>query len=521
MKTATHTPEIALSDRTMLVAGLSVLIGAVAVLFRTGILGADAEFDELYHLLAARSWNADGSFAILDGEYTRGAFYTRAVGATMALLGSEDLFTARLLSLVIGALTPVLAFLAINRLVSLPVALIVAVYMILWPQGILESQSVRFYGAQVLAFLTGAYAFYRGSLPDTNRSWLWGLIAFAAWAAAFHFQITSIVGVAGAFAGMFCIVVYERTETWRGRIMIFGGVLILAAIVFAVATQTGILAKAWSFYRWTPGHAEALRDYVGFYHKQFENRYGLMWWTAPVWIGIAFYARPRLTFYAMAIFFTCFVVHSFSGMKSLRYLSYASPMMFMVWAISFVWIWEQIRDRAGAKIASGVAAVAAVAMLALSDFPTRSYNFAMGEGFSAREDWSGVDATLDVWTQAPFIATTRELHMAAYVSDFDMIVSRSRVSELKPPVDFTTDFRTGRVTIGDAESVAAVLACERDGLMVTPVEWWADTAEGQTFQELIAAAGLQAESRTSADIIAIRWTDPANTAPDCSGVPGS
>lgn len=506
-------------DRSTLVACLAIVVAIAAVAFRTGILSADAEFDELYHLLAARSWNADGSLAILDGEYTRGAWYTRAVAVTMSLFGGEDLFTARLLSLLIGAFTPVLAFLAINRLAGLPVAAIVAGYMVLWPQGILESQSVRFYGVQVLSFLIGAYAFYRASLPETDRSFLWGLLALLAWAAAFHFQITSIVGVAGAFAGMFCIVVIERTQTWRARLMVFGAVAVLAAIVMALAAQAGILEKAWAFYRWTPDHAAALRDYVGFYHKQFENRYGLMWWTAPVWIAIALYARPRLSFYALAIFFTCFFVHSFSGMKSLRYLSYASPMFFLVWAISFVWIWEQVRDRFSTVVANGAAAVAAVAMLALSDFPTRSFNFAMGEGFSAREDWAEVRATLDNWVDAPFIATTRELHMAAYVSDFDVIVSRSRVSELKPPVDFTTDFRTGRVTIGQAASVAAILACQRDGVLVTPTVWWADTDEGKTFESLIAEAGLAAEVRATADVTAVRWTDPTAADPDCSAVP--
>lgn len=514
-------PVAPMAHSSVRVIGIGFLVAVAALLVRTGILPAHAEFDELYHLLAARSWNDTGTLAILDGEYTRGAYYTKAVAATMDMLGSDNLSTARLFSLLIGVLTPVVVFFGVNRVAGLGAAMIVAVYMVLWPQGILESQSVRFYGVQVITFLIGAYAFYRATEPEQRFRLGWAVLMVLAWAAAFHFQITSIVGIAGAFAGMFCILVMERVKALQWRIAIFGGVLALMAGAVAVAASTGLLERAWEFYRWTPGHAAALRDYVGFYHNQFESRYGFMWLSIPIWVCLALYARPRLAFYALSIFVTCFLVHSFSGMKSLRYLSYASPMLFLVWAIGFIWIWEQMMARLNPQVARWVAAVGIIALLALSEFPRRSYDFARGEGYSARADWTLARETIGDWADAPFKLTTHELHMVAYISDYDMVFSSSRVSEMKPSMEFAEDFRTGRRMFGTPESMLAVLACAPEGVLVTTPLWWENEAESAVFQETIAQAGYEMTERAAGDVHIVRWDDPTDAAPDCSGVPSA
>jgi len=52
------------TGRGTIVLGLSALIFLLAVVLRVGLLNIAPEFDELYHLLAARSWINEGTLAI-------------------------------------------------------------------------------------------------------------------------------------------------------------------------------------------------------------------------------------------------------------------------------------------------------------------------------------------------------------------------------------------------------------------------------------------------------------------------
>ncbi|MEL6641035.1 MAG: hypothetical protein AAFP98_06945, partial [Pseudomonadota bacterium] len=516
MKTAVYEEILIESGRRSIVLVLSIAIFLCAAVLRVGMLDIAPEFDELYHLLAARSWIADGSLSILDGEYTRGRYFTQSIAAVMGVFG-DDLTTGRLPNVVVGSMIPVVVFLWANRVAGLAVAVIVAAFAVVWPQGIVEAQTLRFYAPQVLTYTVGAMAIYLAISPAPVNRLLWGLVALVVWAAALHLQITSIVGIGAAVGAAVMIVLFDRITSLRGRV---ATVIIVAAVmlaVLAIAYLTGILAKAIEFYRWTPAHADRLRDYHSFYHHQMERVYGLLWWTSPIWALIALWAKPRVAFFALTVFFTCFLAHSFAGMKSLRYMSYALPMMWVIWAIAAVWIWTQIAGRIGPKVASGVAAAAVIGVVFVTGFVGEAARFAQGTDYRPREDWSAVRETIADWNDAPFVATSRELHMAAFVSDFDLIISRSRLSELTPADEFTADFRTGRVTIGSEEAVAAVLACHRDGLMLAPEEWLIKSEEGEAFQALLIAAGLETETRTTADVFAIRWTDPNDVAPDWSG----
>jgi len=518
MKTATQGDVMAETGRSTVVLGLSLVIFALAIVLRIGLLDIAPEFDELYHLLAARSWINDGTLAILDGEYVRGSYFTKAVASVMAGFG-EDLATGRLLTVLVGGLIPVVLFVWVNRAVGLAVALIVAAFTVVWPQGILEAQTMRFYAPQVLAYVMGASALYMAiAQPPSNRV-LWGVVAIASWAIALHLQITSAVGIAAAIGAAYVIVLFDKISSLRGRIIAIGLTLLAGLLVLAAMYQTGILEKAIAYYRWTPGHAERLRDYHSFYHHQFTRIYGPLWWATPFAALIALWARPRIAFYALTIFFCCFLIHSFGGMKSLRYLSYASPMLFIVWAITAVWIWEMIAARIGAKVASGVAAVAAIGVVALTGFAGEALRFAQGEDYRPREDWRNATAIIGDWDTVPFKATTRELHFAEYIGDYDIVVSHSRVTEIVPPVDFTLDFRTGRPAIGAADSVNAMLDCAPEGVMVTTPGWLDKDNAGAMFTAAIADKGYTTERREEGDVAVLRWSAPEGVAPNCASVP--
>jgi len=134
MKTATQSDVMTQTGRGTIVLGLSALIFLLAVVLRVGLLNIAPEFDELYHLLAARSWINEGTLAILDGVYERGAYFTKAVAAVMGAFG-EDLATGRLLTVLVGGLIPVVFFVWVNQMVGLAVASIVAAFTIGWPGG--------------------------------------------------------------------------------------------------------------------------------------------------------------------------------------------------------------------------------------------------------------------------------------------------------------------------------------------------------------------------------------------------
>ncbi len=78
--TRTMNYTISTSSKTRIKMLVSLMIVALtAVVIGTVQLRHIPNYDELYHLLSAMSWNSSGTLAILDGEYTRASFFTLIV----------------------------------------------------------------------------------------------------------------------------------------------------------------------------------------------------------------------------------------------------------------------------------------------------------------------------------------------------------------------------------------------------------------------------------------------------------
>src|SRR3546814_4317252 len=75
----------------------------VLVLLRVAQIDREPHFDELYHLLAARSWAAEGTLRIAEGIYDRTPLYTIMLGWLFRLFG-DGLVVARLPSVLFGSL---------------------------------------------------------------------------------------------------------------------------------------------------------------------------------------------------------------------------------------------------------------------------------------------------------------------------------------------------------------------------------------------------------------------------------
>lgn len=507
--------RFSLQYKTLLGATL-VLAGALA--FRIGLLSAPGEFDEFYHLLAARGWAETGSPRILDGEYWRGALFTRVVAGLFMLANNEELATARLASVAAGALVPVVLFFWVNRVIGIGTAALSIVFMILWPQGIIESQLARFYTLHVLAFVTGTAAFYLFVTERGPFRALFGLSAAMFWAVALHLQISAIIGIAAVFGAATLVLMMRHRTNLRSFALIASILISGILITLLLAGGRDAIERAWAFYRWTPAHAEPLRDYAGFYFDQLRKTYGVLWLATPVLALLGLRINAQLTVFCTAFFVACFVIHSFGGMKALRYLSYALPFLFVVWTMGLVAAFEFISKALQPHLRRASGVLAGLALVAATGFTSRSVELAIGNGLPSRGDWRNGSAVVGDWINAPFIATTRELHHIAHIGPYDALFSKSRVTELSPPEDFGIDPRTGRPVVGSPHSIAQVLQCVPDGLLVTSGHWWRTKGWEAKLTPMLEASGSKVSIREDGALLAIRWQHTPTSADECGRV---
>lgn len=511
------------AGRYLLLSCLVILAAAIAT--RIGLLRLPTHFDEFYHLLPARSWNAGGGLSILDGEYQRGAVFTRALALHMRLFGQDDLFTARLLPLAYGALVPVMLFLWVNRFAGWAVAVLAALFAVLWPDGILEAQIVRFYSLQVLAFLTGAAASYQVFQATGPRRVLWALLALVALALALSVQLATLIGIAAIGLWWALTRALPRIIASPRRNWILGLGAAAAILIAAAAYQAGFLHKAWAFYRWVPAHSESLRDDVLFYHRILLERYGPLWVAFPLVLALAIWRARALALFCTILFALALLTHSFGAFKAPRYLSYVMPFFFTLLALALVAVAELVyraiaRRWPGRGGVAGLAAgLVVAAACATGSFVLPTLRLATNTAPLVREDWSGVAALVGDWDSVPFRLTTRELDTIAYLGDYDLLVSNSRLSELPPSAQFTVDGRTGRPVISTPEAVGQVIRCVPDGLIIADPGWWVDVGWQDRLADVLATPGLHYQTRADAHNFLLHWQSPPLADPAC-GLPG-
>ena len=116
-----------------------------------------------------------------------------------------------------------------------------------------------------------------------------------------------------------------------------------------------------------------------------------------------------------------------------------------------------------------------------------------------------------------------ELLSLYYLGRFDLTLSASRLSEIPDSQEFGIDPRTGRPVISRAESVALVMECFPDGLVVVNPENWRSGAQlNDAMADVIEARAKPIELPSGLGILAFRWQNPTNDEPParCSAIPG-
>ena len=522
--------------------GTAVVLLALAL--RLVHLDEPPHFDELYHLLAARGWLAEGEFRIAEGVYDRGSAFTLLVASFFAAFG-ETLEVARLPSVLAGTVLVGLVFVWTRSVAGGTAATIAAALIALAPGLIWMSQFARFYMLQALLFWLGAIGVY--ALFERRRP-AWQVLALAGgllvcFVFAGYLQLITLIGVIGVglwaalASGLPWLATLRRQPLWFWSTL---GGLAAGAILFLVfLIVSGIAAGLLARYRETALWNQATQDAFWYYHVSFVTDYPALWTLVPIAVLIALAARPRPAGFCLCVFATAFLLHSFAAPKSPRYVQYVMPFFFVLWGIAFgelLWALRRFLIKTAARAvaplprflqrAAGAALLgSSVLFVLLAHGATVKTLAHLAEVTVPPNEpsprWEAAFTALAPrLNDETVVVTTGELQTLYYLGRYDIALSRSRLAEFSR-TQFDRDPRTGRPVIGSAEALAQVMDCFPRGLIVLPEHHWRDPAQvAPAVADLILRRADEADLPPSLRIRAFQWQHPPPAASDaCNGLP--
>jgi 4-amino-4-deoxy-L-arabinose transferase-like glycosyltransferase len=524
-----------------------LLVGALALAVRLPNLDHVAHFDELYHFLAAQSWLAEGQLRVADGAYNRTPLFTIFIAQWLGLFG-ENLVVARLPSLIAGTALVILVFLWTRAVAGSLAAVLAALLLALDPEHLQISQWGRFYTLQCLTFWLGAVGSYRlvTSPPRTpGRAIMLAFGALVCFGAATYLQITTLIGILGvavwASVALGLPFLARRSNCVRWTLLL--GIALLGAVAIWAIIEIGVAAELLDRYRGTPVYQAGNRNEFWYYHAFLIVYYPTLWPLVALAAIIGLAYRPRPTAFCACLVATAFVLFSFAGPKAERYLTFAQPFLFVLWAIPLAEVWprlrrllEEVGTRAMAWLGLGrlgrpgmFAALTAVLIFtvvangAWVRTAANMFDFVIPP-MKRQADWAAAKDTLAPWlADAAIVLTTNELSALYYLGRYDVLISRSRLSEYGDGQDFSRDPRTGRPVIAAAESLALIMDCYQDGLIVADDSRWDNRAQvSDGVIQLISARAEELELPAVA-MHAFVWRQPedARRAEACARLPAA
>ncbi|HMR32197.1 MAG TPA: glycosyltransferase family 39 protein [Geminicoccus sp.] len=522
-------------------APLLVFLGALA-LFCINLDDGLPVHDELYHLLAARGLLATGLPSIAEGLYERGYAYTWIVAQCFRLFG-DNLFVARLPAAVSMALLVAAMFWWLRAKAGDMAAWIGAALFATSPFAVGTAQFARFYGPQSLLFFLGTVAAFealRGADGPVRRG-IMGMLAAACLAMAAHLQDTTILGIAGLAAWIALALGLPRLadpDVPPGRkLLVAGGLLAAAAVALTGMWTTGMLAGLWARYRWAPLFNQGDSGQFWFYHGWLSLFYPSLWPATGLLGLLAIVARPGPGLLALVVFAVSFLLNSFAGPKSLRYLAYAFPFLFAVWGIGIAALWPGLRDGLrriveglapalgiaaswGTRLGRGLAACA-IAFLLLGNPAWLRTGTLLADISVPPEDpyirWQQAATALSPWlASAEVVVTTAELETLFHYGRYDLLLSRSRMEELGRDErrEFGRDWRTGRPIVAEAATLGTLMDCTASGLVISHRHHWKVTFQADAAAKvLIEQRATPVQLPPGSQMLAWTWQQPAGWSP--------
>jgi len=532
------------TDRTR-TAGIvqAVAVGLLALGLRLMQLGAiPPDFDEFYHILAARSWLAEGALGVADGTYDRAAAFTILVAGSMRAFG-DGFAATRLPAALAGALWVVAVFAWTRKRAGGTAAWVAGLLFALDPGAIHLSQIVRFYTLQGLCVWIGLTTIYAlvEDRPPKRKALVLTAVAAVVWAFALHLQITSVVALlaAGLWAAWRVGPRLHQVTPPRLRTRWTAGLLValLAAAIVAILSSD-LLVELWRMYSqgpvWSTYRAEASR----FYLRWFSTRYVVLWALFPVAAVLALTRFRAMAGFAITIFGIALLVQSLGAAKSERYLYYAMPFFFVVWGLAITRIAAGFRALVDESLValpllqSRPRARAAATWLALTGLLLFAYRYNDAAAMTARmlvargnerpysqADWAAAAPTLRALRDsADVVVSSALLKTLYYLGEGQVGLSRTELADydLKGR-QFSVDPRTGRPMISERDALARVMACYRRGLLIIEKDHWRrpDVVPGAVADYVVAHAE-EVPVTPEWRIKAFRWNVAA---PSPSGCP--
>jgi len=508
------------------------------------------KFDELYHVLAARSWAHDGSFAIGDGSYTRGAAFTALLGMVFTALG-ESLQTAKLLPLAAAVLLVIAVFLWVRVTYGRLAAWITALLFGFSPGALDISQFIRFYSLHALALWIFVVVVYsactaKQSLPKLV---LLVLLALGAWSLALHLQVTTLIATVGVAA--WACFIYGPTITTRIAALRNGRAILMGAAVLVVLAGGGLilsdgLTGIWERLRFTSPWQHKVRDNPLFYHTYLLRSFPTLWSLFPIAALFAIRRNVSAGVLCICIVVVAVVLHSLAGPKNYRYLHYAMPFFFVIWGAALAEVLPYIHRLAGAATErlSEVAptspwvksrltyiTIAAVALFVIASntaYTRSAATLLLGEEMGNRnaQGWlESRDRLQPLLDEVDVVATSNSLYALYYLERYEIDISPSQVAESSTGEEFGQDLRTGRYAISTAESLDLLMSCHNSGLYISDAKWrWRSPHVGVTDEvaDFLISRSETIEVPEDWMLRVYRWERPegAPLPENCSALPG-
>lgn len=506
--------------------------------------------DELYHILAARGLLETGEPRIAEGLYLRAYPFTWIVAQSFALFG-ESLATARLPSVVATALVVVMLFLWVRREAGETAAWLAGGLYAVSPFAVLIAQFCRFYALQTLAFMLGLWLVH--GLLRRDHGWrglLWrGIAAATLFAFACLLQPTTLIGLVAlaTWAGPVLLWRLFTAPALSARIqaLLAAALALLALTVLVLAAASGLLGELWRTYREVPLFNEENRDAFWYYHVWYVLFYPTLWPAVGILALAAWIRVPWTGSFATVVFATAFLLNSFAGPKSLRYIAYAQPLLFVIWGIGLAALFpalerfvDRLRDglamalafcgRHASGVATGLVAVAFLLLVLVNPFWLRTVTVIADIPVPPEKpstDWRKAAGTLaPLLAQVEVVVDTEELGPLYFLGRHDILYSPSKFGELPPDQqhDFGRDMRTGRPVIGSLEALERVLRCYPSGLFLAHES---DLGVPHRLNsEVLLLLERHAEPLTlpeGAHVLAWTWQRPVPLEPSgrCTGLP--
>lgn len=515
-----------------------LLVFALALgIYLIGLGRSTGAFDEYYHVLAAKGWLATGTPRILDGLYTRAELYTILVAETFRLLG-QSLWAARLPSALASAALVTALFLWLRAHAGPGAAWLGAALLAISPFTIESAHFARFYAVQCLTFLLGVIAVEMATAP--GRRWparvALGAFAVLSLALALYFQMTTAVGLVGlgVWLALGPGLAWLLTLRPRQRWLVALALVLLGLVMLAGVVASGLARELLFQFRYTPTWAQEGKNQVWFYYLQLLLNYPALLPFGPLLALLAVALRPRLGGLALAILGVALVLHSLAGLKSMKYLAYAFPFLWALVAVALVELWPGFRrfcgglghrlavlvGRPGLGPALGVTIPALGLLFAVVANPAVAHSIALLAGLTLPGQepparWQKVAPILaPLARDAGIVVDTSELETLYYLGRHDVLISRSRLSEMplfgRPNRAFEIDPRVGRPVIGEAPALARIMDCRASGLVVSSASRLASPLlVDPAIPHLLAERGQPVLLPPGSHILAWVWHTPA------------